>query len=101
MSTLTRQISHQINYEFDGETGPVLLLFNGAGLPLTFWGSLASRLARRCRVLRFDQRNAGLSRYEGSFSLLDIAQDAAALLLCLSVNSAAPGVLEGRSDESA
>lgn len=88
MSTLDCQISHQINYQFDGDSGPVLLLFNGAGLPLTFWGSLASRLAKRCRVLRFDQRNAGLSRFEGTFSLLDVAQDAARLLDHLELDQA-------------
>jgi 3-oxoadipate enol-lactonase len=31
-------------------------------------------------VVRFDQRNAGATQADGSFSLLDIAADAAALL---------------------
>lgn len=88
MSTLSCQTSLQIHYELDGETGPVLLLFNGGRLPLEFWGSLATRLAERCRVLRFDQRNAGLTRFEGSFSLLDTAQDAAALLDHLAIDEA-------------
>ena len=67
----------RIHYRLDGEHGPLLLLFNGAGLPLTFWGSLAQRLAQYCRVLRFDQRNAGRTEFEGNFSLLDTAADAA------------------------
>ena len=70
----------RIHYRIDGERGPLLLLFNGAGLPLTFWGSLATRLAQYCRVLRFDQRNAGRTEFEGNFSLLDTAADAARLL---------------------
>ncbi|MBI4768473.1 MAG: alpha/beta fold hydrolase [Deltaproteobacteria bacterium] len=56
------------------------MLFNGATLPLQFWDPVARDLAIQDRVLRLDQRNAGDTRASGSFSLLDVAADAAALL---------------------
>ncbi|MEZ5559756.1 MAG: alpha/beta hydrolase [Pseudomonadales bacterium] len=88
MSMLDCHVSHRISYRCDGEDGPAVLLFNGAGLPFTFWGTLATRLAAHCRVVRFDQRNAGLTEYEGKFSLPDIAADAARVLDCLEIESA-------------
>ena len=87
----------RIHYRLDGEHGPLLLLFNGAGLPLTFWGSLATRLAQYCRVLRFDQRNAGRTEFEGNFSLLDTAADAASCLIICSSKRRSCGPRLGRA----
>lgn len=85
MSAFTIESRVSLNFDDSGEGEKTLLLFNGSTLPLTFWGSLAARLAERFRVIRFDQRNAGLTRTEGDFSLNDIASDAAQLLAHLEV----------------
>ena len=47
---------------------------------MAFWGSFAAKLARHYRVIRFDARHAGASSFEGTFTLADVAGDAAALL---------------------
>ncbi len=70
----------QVHYCIDGEGPHTLILFNGASLPLEFWGPVAERLAEHHRVIRFDPRNAGATRAEGSFTLNDVAADAAGLL---------------------
>jgi 3-oxoadipate enol-lactonase len=74
-----------LNYQVDGDGDVTFLLFNGNSLSLEFWGALADELATRARVIRFDQRNAGKTVFEGSFSLNDIAADAAALMDTLEV----------------
>ncbi len=77
---LRLQQNLQLNYLVDG-TGPLVwLLFNGASLPLQFWDGVAAELASEHGVVRMDQRNVGGTRYQGTFSLLDVAADAAALL---------------------
>lgn len=92
MPFLARQTSIEINYSVDGkitdDNQQTFLLFNGASLTTEFWGSLATRLAESGRVIRFDQRNAGKTRYQGSFTLNDVAADAAALLDLLEVEKA-------------
>jgi len=87
MTILKLEQSVQLHYLSEGD-GPALLLFNGAGLPLTFWGETARQLACNHRVVRFDQRNAGNTRFEGSFTLNDVARDAALLLEHLGIDSA-------------
>ena len=87
MTTLHLDISLNLNYRVQG-TGKSLLMFNGASLPLTFWGSLADRLAALFQVIRFDQRNAGSTQFEGEFSLNDVANDAAKLLDHINVDQA-------------
>ena len=77
-----------IHYLSEGGGERTFLLFNGATLPLEFWGGLADRLARASRVLRFDQRNAGSTRAQGVFSLNDVAPDAARLLDHLGIERA-------------
>ena len=90
MSFLTRETSIEINYRVDGKSNdassPCYLLFNGASLTTDFWGSLATRLAESGQVVRFDQRNAGETRYSGTFTLNDVAADAAALLELLNID---------------
>ncbi|MDP6375646.1 MAG: alpha/beta hydrolase [Pseudomonadales bacterium] len=75
-------IRHRIdlNYRIDGSGEPALLLFNGATLPLEFWDPVVEMLSEHFTIVRFDQRNAGATSYEGSFTLADVAADAASLL---------------------
>lgn len=80
MATLEIESRLSLHYRDDGKEDTALLLFNGAGLPLTFWGGLAERLAGRYRVIRFDQRNAGKTVFNGEFTLNDTAADAAAVI---------------------
>ncbi len=75
-----------VNYEVTGSGEQDFLLFNGATLPLEFWGPLAERLGTLGRVIRFDQRNAGRTEFDGDFTLGDVAADAAALLQELNVD---------------
>jgi pimeloyl-ACP methyl ester carboxylesterase len=74
-----------LHYLDEGEGEPVLLLFNGAGLRLSFWGELATEFARRGRVVRFDQRAVGGTRFDGPYTLESVAADARALLDLLGV----------------
>lgn len=88
MPHLTVGGSAELHYRIDGTGSPALLLFNGATLPLEFWGPVAERLSQQHRVIRFDPRNAGATRAEGRFTLNDVAADAAALLDRAEVESA-------------
>lgn len=76
-----------LHYRIDGGPGGgcPLLLFNGASLPLEFWGSLVDRLAADRQVIRFDARNAGATKARGAFTLLDVARDAVNLLDTLGI----------------
>lgn len=78
----------ELNYQIDGQGPIVWLLFNGDHTPLQFWDPVSQGLAEQYRVVRFDQRNAGATRANGSFSLLDIAADAAGLLDHLKIEKA-------------
>ncbi|HSG91999.1 MAG TPA: alpha/beta hydrolase [Pseudomonadales bacterium] len=86
MSTLELATRVSLRHRLDGSGSTALLLFNGATLPLEFWDPVVARLAQRCRVIRFDQRDAGGTRFEGRFTLGDVATDAAALLDALAVD---------------
>jgi len=56
----------EIAYEVDG-TGPPLLLVMGLGGQLTDWPQgFVARLAENFRVIRFDNRDAGLSTFDSS-----------------------------------
>ncbi|HKI74543.1 MAG TPA: alpha/beta hydrolase [Pseudomonadales bacterium] len=85
MATLELDAKITLNYRDEGQGEEILLLFNGATLPLTFWGSLATGLAEHYRVIRFDQRNAGGTVFNGEFTLNDTAADAATLLAHLGI----------------
>jgi len=80
VAELTLASSVTLNYRVDGEGETDLVLINGATLPLEFWGPTAARLAEQARVIRFDQRNAGQTKFEGTFTLNDVAADIAALM---------------------
>ena len=91
MTMLERGQDLGINYKadkVDGAAGATWLLFNGATLPLEFWDPVVRVLAAQDTVVRFDQRNAGATRAQGPFSLLDTAADAAAVLEHLGIQSA-------------
>lgn len=78
-----------LHYRVDGDGERVFLLFNGATVPLTFWGERAMGLPDLGRVVRFDPRGVGESG-DGPepFSLVDVAADARALLDQLGVKRA-------------
>lgn len=80
MSILELQQTIHLNYRVDGQGPLTWLLFNGATLPLQFWDPVVQGLAMKNRVVRLDQRGVGATRASGSFSLLDVAADAATLL---------------------
>jgi 3-oxoadipate enol-lactonase len=50
-----------LHYEFSGASGRSVILLHELGGSLNSWDAVAPRLARRFRVLRYDQRGAGLS----------------------------------------
>jgi 3-oxoadipate enol-lactonase len=50
-----------LHYELAGTRGPSVVLMHELGGTLNSWDAVAPRLAARFRVLRYDQRGAGLS----------------------------------------
>ena len=50
-----------LHYQLAGADGPSVALLHELGGTLHSWDAVAPRLAGRCRVLRYDQRGAGLS----------------------------------------
>jgi 3-oxoadipate enol-lactonase len=50
-----------LHYELAGTRGPAVVLMHELGGTLNSWNAVAPRLAERYRVLRYDQRGAGLS----------------------------------------
>ena len=50
-----------LHYELAGARGPSVVLLHELGGTLNSWDAVAPRLAARFRVLRYDQRGAGLS----------------------------------------
>jgi 3-oxoadipate enol-lactonase len=69
-----------INYVLDGE-GDWLVLLHEIGGTLETWSAVAPALARRFKVLRYDQRGAGQSaKITGDFSIEIQIDDLSALL---------------------
>jgi hypothetical protein len=52
MTTLNLDHALNLRYRHQG-SGPALLLFNGATLPLEFWDPVADALARDYQIVRF------------------------------------------------
>ena len=50
-----------INYQLAGQSGPVVVLLHEMGGTLDSWDAVAPGLAETYRVLRYDQRGAGLT----------------------------------------
>ena len=64
-----------------GGAGPDVVLVSGLGGAAGFWAPLVAALARRVRVIRFDQRGIGAStRGEAALTIDRLAQDCLALL---------------------
>jgi pimeloyl-ACP methyl ester carboxylesterase len=82
----------ELEYEAFGDMkSPPLLLIAGLGAQMLSWDEDFCRLlaARGFRVIRFDNRDVGMSTWmEGEYSLDDMAADAAALLDALGVPAA-------------
>ena len=50
-----------IHYELEGKDGPVVVLLHEMGGTLESWDAVAPELAKNYRVVRYDQRGAGLT----------------------------------------
>jgi pimeloyl-ACP methyl ester carboxylesterase len=75
-----------LRYEIAGEGSDTLLLMHEMGGTLESWDGILPLLLRRYRVLRYDQRGAGLSeKPRQPFTLADAGNDAVALLDALDV----------------
>lgn len=69
-----------LNYRVDGEGEPVLLIM-GMGAPLEGWELQVAALARRYRVISFDNRGVGRSdKPMGRYSISSMVEDARQLL---------------------
>jgi 3-oxoadipate enol-lactonase len=69
-----------LHYARAGERGPAVVLLHELGGTLHSWDAVAPRLATRYRVLRYDQRGAGLSeKVRRDFSNDDLVADFEAL----------------------
>lgn len=68
-----------VHYELIG-SGPPLLCLAGLASDGASWGPLTPLLADRFRLILIDNRGCGRTRVDGSFTLPDMASDAAALL---------------------
>jgi 3-oxoadipate enol-lactonase len=69
-----------LHYELAGTRGPAVVLMHELGGSLHSWDAAAPRLATRFRVLRYDQRGAGLSeKVRQEFSNETLVEDFAAL----------------------
>ncbi|MFC7555088.1 alpha/beta fold hydrolase [Pseudoroseomonas wenyumeiae] len=74
-----------LRYALEGE-GPVLVLVHEIGGSLESWNGVVPELARRFRVLRYDQRGAGGSeKPRQPFGLKTLVEDLDALLAALSL----------------
>ncbi len=70
-----------LHYKHEGTSGPSVLLLHEIGGSLDSWEEVASGLAKRFRVLRYDQRGLGLSeKIRSSYTLDTLVDDLSALL---------------------
>lgn len=83
--------SATINYEVWGSPSTLIaVLINGHTRPLNDFRLLGRKLVERgMRVIALDNRGAGLSTYQGDFSLNDMVADVQALLVAEDVSQAA------------
>jgi 3-oxoadipate enol-lactonase len=73
-----------LHYELAGTRGPSVVLLHELGGTLNSWNAVAPRLAPQYRVLRYDQRGAGLSeKVRSEFTNDDLAADFKALVAAL------------------
>jgi 3-oxoadipate enol-lactonase len=80
----TAWIEHRgvsLHYAITGQGAQSLVLFHGLTGTLEIWDRVAARLAGRCRILRADQRGAGLSeKVRAPYSIDDLVEDASGVL---------------------
>lgn len=75
-----------INYEVRGAKGPAAVLLHEMGGSLDSWDEIAPELAKRFRVLRYDQRGAGLSeKVRRQFTNETLVDDLEAVLQALAL----------------
>jgi pimeloyl-ACP methyl ester carboxylesterase len=81
---------YRLHYHIRGHaSSPPLLLIQGMAMPASAWITLPGRLARRFRVVLFDNRGAGRSTApRGRFRIRDMADDAARVLDAAGVDQA-------------
>ena len=78
----------RLAYDVEG-VGDPLLLVQGLGYGRNGWGPAPAQLARRYRVVRFDNRGFGESEITpGPYTTAQLARDAAAVLNAVGVESA-------------
>jgi 3-oxoadipate enol-lactonase len=76
-----------LHYEFAGTRGPAVVLLHELGGTLNSWDTVAPRLASHYRVLRYDQRGAGLSeKVRQEFTNDTLVDDFTALAKALDLN---------------
>jgi pimeloyl-ACP methyl ester carboxylesterase len=82
--------THAVHYEVHGRPGaPPLLLVMGMGFSSRAWHTLPAQLRGDFRVIQFDNRGAGRSTLpRGLYRMRDMADDAAAVLDAVGVDSA-------------
>lgn len=70
-----------LRYDVSGSGGPSVVLFHGLTGSIEIWDQVAARLDRTCRVLRADQRGAGLSeKVRAAYGIDDLVHDAQAVI---------------------
>ena len=75
-----RPTAHELHYQIAGKGDPVLLIM-GLGMASTAWWRTVPVLAKRLRVITFDNRGAGRSDApRGPYTLRQLAADAVAVL---------------------
>lgn len=70
-----------LRYAVDGTAGRSVLLLHGLTGGIEIWDGVAGRLTGHCRVLRADQRGAGLSeKVRAPFTIDDLVADAVGVI---------------------
>jgi len=69
----------KLNYEITGEGEPVVLITGFAGTTV-FWNNAVPLLSDNYKVITLDNRGAGLTKYDGQFTIPDLADDVVALM---------------------
>jgi pimeloyl-ACP methyl ester carboxylesterase len=65
----------RLHWERQGEDGLAIVMSSGQAVPASLWGELPSRLARRCRVVTYDQRGIGESEAASDACTMEDAAD--------------------------
>lgn len=76
-----------MNYRDEGDGNP-LILISGFGGDCSFWKSSVSILSEDFRIISVDNRGVGETKYNGEFTLEDLAEDIACLMNHLDLDKA-------------